>query len=141
MLQDTERIKRRVTVNLTDMQRQELKEISEGLGVSLSVLLSLLIRYFIYNVLRGILTLETLLRAYHQLERDRSNKKRCKATLSIYEQEFQDLNKLADHWFYLPGELSGILVELFTAGIIDPDSIWNVHQIGRATQQNMTAKS
>jgi hypothetical protein len=136
MLYETGQTKRRVSVNLTGIQNQELKAMSETLGISLSLLLSLLVRYFIYGTLNGILTLNTLLKEYQKLQRDRNNKKACKANFSITEREFQELNDLANQGFYLPGELAGILAELLLAGIIDTDSIWNISPIRRPMPQN-----
>ncbi|MDR2179711.1 MAG: hypothetical protein LBP21_05350 [Synergistaceae bacterium] len=129
MLQKTEQIKRRVSVNLTARQKRELCAMSDARGIGLSVLVSLLIRYFVYGALSGILTLDTLLKAYQtyqNLQTNRSEKKTYKITLRITEKEFQKLNDLAARWFYLPGELTGILVELLTAGIIDTNSIWDI---------------
>ena len=116
-------------INLTEIQKQSLKGMSEALGISLSLLLTLVIRYFIYGTLNGVLTLDELLRAYQKLQRIRNYKKTCKITLRIEGKEFQEFSNLANQWLYLPGELAGILAELLTVGIIDIDSIWNVQKV------------
>jgi hypothetical protein len=128
VLQNVKEIKRRVSVNLTDGQKEELKSMSDALGINVNVLLNFLIRYFIYGTANGNLTLESLLIKYQKLQRDTNNKTR-KITLRIKEEEFKKFNVLANQWLYLPGELAGILTELLIAGIIDINSIWNIPSI------------
>jgi hypothetical protein len=136
VLRETEQ-RRRVSVNLTNVQKQELKALSGALGISLNILLSLLIRYFIHGVRSGELILEELLQEHQNLQRDRNGKKTGKVTLRIKESEYRELNDLANQWFYLPGELAGILAELFEAGIIDIHRIWNVRPMRRTESRNI----
>jgi hypothetical protein len=133
MLQEGAQLKRKVSVNLTEIQEQELKAMSDALGISMNVLLNLLIRYFIYTALNGILTLETLLKKYYKLQKDRNDKKTYKMTLRMKEREFQELCDLANQWLCLPGALVSILVELLIVGIIDINSIWNIQAILQKT--------
>jgi hypothetical protein len=114
--------------------------LSDALGISLNVLMSLLVRYFIYGVFGGELNVEKLLKNHLKLQRDKRSRKTCKMTLRIKESEFRKLDNLANQWFYLPGELTGILVELFTIGVINLNNIWNI-QLPRETtaEQNIPA--
>jgi hypothetical protein len=112
---------------------------ADTLGINLSVLLSLLIRYFIFGVLGRIFTLEELLKKYQKLQKDKNGRKTCKITFRIKEREFLKFNVLANQWLYLPGELTGILVELFTAGVISPDDIWNIQLPQEIMEQNIPA--
>jgi hypothetical protein len=141
MFQDAEQIKRRVSVNLSGMRKQELKAITDALGIGMSVLLGLLIRYFIHGVLNGTLTLDALLKEYQKLQRGRGGKKTCKITLRIKEEDFQKLNEVGNQWSYLPGELAGILAELLLVKIIDVNDIWNIREMQRTTLQDVPAES
>jgi hypothetical protein len=110
---------------------------AEALGINVSVLLSLLIRYFIIGVLSRIFTLEELLKKYQKLQKGKDGRKTCKITFRIKEKEFLEFNTLANQWLYLPGELTGILVVLLTTGVISPDNIWNIQLPLEAAKQNI----
>jgi hypothetical protein len=141
MSQEAGQKKRRVSVNLSDIQKQELKAISNTLGIGMSALMGLLIRYFIHGVLNRTLTLDALLTKYQKLQRGRGGKKTCKITLRIKEEEFLKINELGNEWSFLPGELAGILAELLIVKIIDVNDIWNIREMQRPTLQDVPAES
>jgi hypothetical protein len=116
-----------LSVHLTEFQKTELEVISSDWGIEMAMIGRRLIRYLIGNKV----TLLELLQKYQAgvaAERFASRlpeSRNHRICIRLRHDEKQKLNVLANQWFYLPGELARILLELFIMGVIEKSDIWD----------------
>jgi Arc/MetJ-type ribon-helix-helix transcriptional regulator len=121
-----------VSVSMNESQKDFLREVALDWGISMSAVLRRLISYALHRISEHSLTLEGLLKQYQALHVNtasgdsyaKNDKKTYKTSVRLQEEDYRQLNVLAEHGFYLPGELVSILVELFIAGVVAKNDIW-----------------
>ena len=115
-----------VSVHLTESQKAALEEIIRDWDVEMATVGRRLVRY----LLEHKITLLELLQKYQAGVADKriANKptesRNYRVSIRLLHEEKQKLNELANEWFYLPGELARILLELFIMGVIEKNDIW-----------------
>jgi hypothetical protein len=120
-----------VSVHLTEAQKIALEETIRNWGLDMAAVGRRLIRYLLSN---NAMLLH-LLQKYQAGVADKgigpcpftnrpSEPRCCKVCIRLTPEEKQKLSLLAYEWFYLPGELTRILFELFIMGIIEKNDIW-----------------
>ncbi|MCL2024092.1 MAG: hypothetical protein FWG82_06970 [Oscillospiraceae bacterium] len=122
-----------VTVCLTKRQKTAVEELAAAWDIDMATIA----RRLIQLLLSKKTTLPELLEKYRAAHADGSpsrayartnsgslRRKEYRVCIRLTQDEKQVLNILADEGFYLPGELAGILLELFVAGVIKKSDIW-----------------
>ena len=122
-----------VTICLTEFQKAAIGEIADAWDVDMATIGRRLIRL----LLNKKASLSELLEKYQVIRtRDNSSlehnhappaawrRKIYRMSVRLTQEEKQELNILADGGFHLPGEIGGILVELFISGVIKKSDIW-----------------
>ena len=116
-----------VAVHLTKAQAGIFQDIIRNWRHEVNM--SLVGRRLLQYLLSGKATLEELLRKYQAefLDLARKNKSRVlrdyKFSIYVNQEDKQNLSTLGEHWFYLPGEVARILVELFIKRVITENDI------------------
>jgi hypothetical protein len=123
-----------VSVSMNESQENFLRKAAHDWGISMSAVLRRLIAYALRRIfVERSLTLECLLKQYQAMCENttftdgfsvKNEKKTFKTSVRLLEEDYKKLNVLAEHGFYLPGELVSILIELFVAGVIFKSDIW-----------------
>ena len=122
-----------VTVSLTERQKTAMEEFSADLDIDMAAIG----RRLIQHLLAKKAALPELLGKYrtasasgdliltHSYANQKDlRRKKHRVSIRLTRDEKQGLNVLADEGFYLPGELAGILLELFVSGVIKKSDIW-----------------
>ena len=122
-----------VTVSMTERQRTAMEEFAADWDINKAAIGRRLIQHLIAQKA----ALPELLRKYraasasedlalthsYPIPKDFLRKKH-RVCIRLTQDEKQRLNVLAGEGFYLPGELAGILLELFISGVIKKSDIW-----------------
>jgi hypothetical protein len=122
-----------VTICLTDRQKAAIEELADGWDIDMATIG----RRLIQLLLSKKASLTELLEKYHVVHASDNStlehahvtpatrrRKEYRVSIRLTQEEKQELNILAEEAFHLPGEMGGILIELFIAGVIKKNDIW-----------------
>jgi hypothetical protein len=122
-----------VTICLTDRQKAAIEELADGWDIDMATIG----RRLIQLLLSKKASLTELLEKYHVVHASDNStlehahatpasrrRKEYRISIRLTQDEKQELNIIAEEAFHLPGEMGGILIELFIAGVIKKSDIW-----------------
>jgi hypothetical protein len=121
-----------VTICLTERQKTAIEELSDTWDIDMATIC----RKLVQLLLNKKTALSALLEKYHAVHKsemsafdhDYTNpdwqRKIHRICIRLTHEEKQELNILADEDFHLPGEIGGIMVELFLSGVIKKSDLW-----------------
>jgi hypothetical protein len=122
-----------VTICLTERQKEAIEELADGWGVDMATIGRRLIQLLL-NKKAALPELIEKYQAVHTSEisalehahttQTARRRKIDRISVRLTQEEKQELNILAEEAFHLPGEIGGIMVELFTSGVIKKSDIW-----------------
>jgi hypothetical protein len=121
-----------VTICLTERQKAAIEELADGWDIDMATIGRRLIQLLL-NKKAALPELIEKYQAVHTSEisalehahtQAAKRRKIYRIGVRLTQEEKQELNILAEEAFHLPGEIGGILVELFASGVIKKSDIW-----------------